>query len=100
MISSRLQQTKTYHNQILGHLLIRGEAIVIAGRHVAGELTSAAARRHCFRNTAEVIDLDHSLDLLLVDIEDSVVCDGHHTFLRPLKLVNFLQHACVNERVY
>ena len=48
---------------------------------MAGELTSAAARGHGFRNTTEVIDLDHSLDLLLVDIEDSVVCDGHHSFL-------------------
>ena len=67
---------------------------------MAGKLTSAAARRHRLGDTAEVIDLDHSLDLLLVNIEDSVVCDGHHTFLRPLKLVNFLQHACVNERVY
>ena len=65
----------------MGHLLIRGEAVVIAGGHMAGELTSAAARGHGFRNTTEVIDLDHSLDLLLVDIEDSVVCDGHHSFL-------------------
>ena len=67
---------------------------------MAGKFTSAAARGHRLGDAAEVIDLDHSLDFLLVDIEDSVVCDGHHTFLRPLKLVNFLQHACVNERVY
>ena len=48
---------------------------------MAGKLTSAAARRHSLGDATEVIDLDHSLDLLLVDIEDSVVCDGHHSFL-------------------
>ena len=65
----------------MGHLLIRGEAVVIAGGHMAGKLTSAAARRHRLGDAAEVIDLDHSLDFFLVNIEDSVVCDGHHSFL-------------------
>ena len=97
MISSRLfLHALSSQKLFIGYLLIRGEAVVIAGGHMAGKLTSAAARRHCLGDTAEIIDLDHSLDLLLVDIEDSVVCNGHHTFLRPLKLVNFLQHACVN----
>ena len=66
---------------------------------MAGELGRAAARRHCLRDAAEVVDLNYTLDLLLVDVEDSVVCDGHHTLLRPLKLVDFLQHAGVDERV-
>ena len=65
-----------------------------------GELSGASTRRHSLADSADIGDRNDSLDLLLVDVEDSVVSDGDHAFLRPLKLVDLLDHCRVHKGVY
>ena len=63
------------------------------------ELCCASTGWDSLGNAANVVDWDHTLDLLLVDVEDGVVSDGNHSLLRPLKLVDFLDQRGVNKGV-
>ena len=63
------------------------------------ELSCASTGWDSLGDAANVVDGDHTLDLLLVDVEDGVVRDGNHTLLRPLELVNLLDQRGVNKGV-
>ena len=62
-------------------LLFGGESVIIAGGNVNCELGCASAGRNGLTNATDIINVDHSLDLLLVYIEDSIVSDCNHAFL-------------------
>mgnify|MGYP001008388589 FL=1 len=64
-----------------------------------GEFCGASARRHRLRDAADVGDVDSALDLLLVDVDNSVVSDRDHALLRPLELIDFLNHCGINKSV-
>ena len=63
------------------------------------ELSCASTGWDSLGNAANVVDWDHTLDLLLVDVEDGVISDGNHTLLRPLELVDLLDQRGVNKGV-
>lgn len=46
-----------------------------------GELGGAATWWHCLGDASDIIDGDHTLDLLFMDVKDSVVRDGDHALL-------------------
>ena len=62
-------------------LLFRRETIIVARWNVDSELGRASTGWNSLANTANIVYVDHPLNFLLVNVEDTIVCDGKHTLL-------------------
>ena len=63
------------------------------------ELCGAATWRHRLCDASDLDDLDATLDFLLVNVVDADVGDCEHALLRPLKLVDLLNHCRIDQSV-
>ena len=63
------------------------------------ELGGAATWRHRLCDASDLDDLDATLDFLLVNVVDTDVGDCEHALLRPLKLIDLLNHCRIDQSV-
>ena len=66
------------------------EAIVVRVWYVYCELLGVLTRWNCLGHPSNVIDIDHSLNLLFVNVVDRIVCDGQNSLLCPLEHIGLL----------
>ena len=85
-----------------GHDLVatlRDEAVVVGAGHVHGKLEQVLAGWDGLRDSTNLGNHNHSLDLLLVDVVECLVCDHKSTLLSPLKHIGLLDHVSIEESV-